>query len=79
MGRFKHVDKYANLRQTPSDRGHYNRDGTPKRALTKEVAEGTVIWVYESQGDVVHPYQCGLCNGWHVGKRPPNWREEGVG
>lgn len=69
MARTKHYDKYANQRKYAHDRGHYNKDGTPKRGLTETVAEGTAVWVLETQGDVVHPYLCEVCGCWHVGKR----------
>jgi hypothetical protein len=69
MAKTKHYDKYANLRKDTHDRGHYNKDGSPKRTLTEQVAEGTAVWVLETQGDVVYPYSCDVCFGWHVGKR----------
>jgi hypothetical protein len=54
----------------PERREHWRSDGQPKtRFATQEDANRSSLRLRLEEGADLDPYQCGYCNGWHLGSR----------
>jgi hypothetical protein len=51
-------------------REHWRSDGQPKtRFATQADANRSSLRLRLEEGADLDPYQCGYCNGWHLGNR----------
>ena len=53
-----------------ASREHWRADGTAKtRFASQDEANRAALRLRLEEGADLDPYQCGFCNGWHLGTR----------